>query len=253
MTDEQALRAVHQNIVETFPPIAGALNGAMVLRDVTVSNMEFDDVTDVIRPKVLGSIHLDRIFHDVNLDFFVLLSSTNCIISNPGQANYAAANMGVCGVAANRMKRGLRSSVANIGTIIGIGYIAQYSERLSLTLSKQGLSPLNEEDFHQIFAEAIDVGHLDSPDGPEITTGIPEILANDINMPKWCSDPKFSRLVVHDVAASDGPKEEGGISILESLQSCQSQQDVFEVIKSESYPGPLVIACRLPDVAVGWI
>ena len=123
MTDEKALRAVHRTIVESLPPIVGVLNGAMVLRDVTVRNMAFDQVSDVIRPKVLGSMHLDRIFHEVDLDFFVLLSSITCVIGNVGQANYAAANMGMCGVAANRRKRGLASSVVNVGAIIGVGYI----------------------------------------------------------------------------------------------------------------------------------
>lgn len=105
MTDEQALRAVHQRIVASLPPIAGVLNGAMVLRDVSVRNMAFDQVTDVVGPKVLGSIHLDRIFYKAQLDFFILLSSINCIIGNVGQANYAAANMGMCGLAAHRRKR----------------------------------------------------------------------------------------------------------------------------------------------------
>lgn len=105
MTDEAALKAIHRKITASLPPIAGVLNGAMVLRDVSVRNMEFNQVTDVVGPKVLGSIHLDRIFHKAELDFFILLSSINCIIGNVGQANYAAANMGMCGLAAHRRKR----------------------------------------------------------------------------------------------------------------------------------------------------
>lgn len=105
VTDEAALQAVHRKITASLPPIAGVLNGAMVLRDVSVRNMAFDQVTDVVGPKVLGSIHLDRIFHETKLDFFILLSSINCIIGNVGQANYAAANMGMCGLAAHRRKR----------------------------------------------------------------------------------------------------------------------------------------------------
>lgn len=231
MTDEQALRAVHQKIEENFPPIAGVLNGAMVLRDVTVHNMEFDQVTDVIRPKVLGSIHLDQIFHDTDLDFFVLLSSANCIIGNVGQANYAAANMGMCGVAANRRKRGLRSSVANVGAIIGIGYITESAKQLDLTVANTRLTHLNEEDFHQIFAEVMEVGHPDVPDGPEISTGISEVLADEPNMPKWFTDPKFSRLIVQNVAGGGGKKEEASVSIHESLEACQSEQDIFDVVK----------------------
>jgi hypothetical protein len=79
-----------------MPPIVGALNGAMVLRDSSIPNMEYDQVMDVIRPKVLGSIHLDQIFYDINLDWFILVSSINCIIGNVGQANVSISLMPLC-------------------------------------------------------------------------------------------------------------------------------------------------------------
>ena len=232
MTDEKALSAVHQTIVETFPPIVGVLNGAMVLRDVTVPNMQFEQVQDVYKPKVLGSMNLDRIFHNVDLDFFVLLSSANCIIGNVGQANYAAANMGMVGVAAHRRKRGLRSSTANVGAIIGVGYITESASRLDLTVANTHLIHLNEEDFHQIFAEVLEAGYQDSPAGPEITTGILEVSPDEPNMPKWFSEPKFARLILHSAASGDDKKERmNDTSIQESLQACKSEQDVFQVVK----------------------
>lgn len=232
MTDENALRAVHQTIVETFPPIVGVLNGAMVLRDVTVPNMQFEQVQDVYKPKVLGSMNLDRIFYDVDLEFFVLLSSANCIIGNVGQANYAAANMGMVGVAAHRRKRGLRSSTANVGAIIGVGYITESASRLDLTVANTHLIHLNEEDFHQIFAEVLEAGYQDSPAGPEITTGILEVSPDEPNMPKWFSEPKFARLILHSAASGDDKKERmNETSIQESLQACKSEQDVFQVVK----------------------
>jgi hypothetical protein len=234
VTDEKALRGVHQAIVESLPPIVGILNGAMVLRDVSVRNMMFDQVRDVIRPKVLGSIHLDRIFHDVDLDFFVLLSSINCVIGNVGQANYAAANMGMCGVAANRRKRGLTSSVVNVGAIIGVGYITQSDRQLDVTVAKTAMMHLSEEDFHQIFAEAMEAGYPDSIAGPEISTGLLDISPESANIPKWYSDPKFARFIVHQTS-NIGDKKEQTIasSIQERLEACQSEQELLQVIKRE--------------------
>ena len=234
MTNEEALKATHQTIVETFPPIFGVLNGAMVLRDVSVRNMEFDQVTDVIRPKVLGSIHLDRIFHDVQLDYFVLLSSINCVIGNVGQANYAAANMGMCGVAANRRKRGLRSSVVNVGAVMGAGYITQSDRQLDVTVAKMAMMHLSEEDFHQIFAEAMEAGYLDSPVGAEISTGLLDISPDSANIPKWYSDPKFANFIVHRNASNDDQKGQGSsISIQDRLQACNTQEDVVQAIKGK--------------------
>lgn len=205
----------------------------MVLRDVSIRNMMLDQVMDVIRPKVLGSLHLDRIFQDVDLDFFVLLSSINCIIGNVGQANYAAANMGMCGVAANRRKRGLAAAVVNVGAVIGAGYITRETDRaLDVTVQKMAMMHLSEEDFHQIFAEAMEAGYLDSPDGPEISTGLLDISPDSPNIPKWYFNPKFANFIVHQTAAGGDKKEQtAAASIQDQLQSCQTQQDVLQIIK----------------------
>lgn len=218
-----------------MPPIVGLLNGAMVLRDVSVPNMEFEHVTDVIRPKVLGSIHLDRIFHDVDLDFFVLLSSINCVIGNVGQANYAAANMGMIGVAGQRRKRGLRSSVVNVGAIIGVGYITQSARQLDVTVAKAAMMHLSEQDFHQIFAECMEAGHLDNDVGPEISTGLLRVPPDSINIPPWYSDPKFTRFRIQQAAAGGGKDSQetaGSASIEELLQACRTKEDVERVVKS---------------------
>ncbi|KAI8151832.1 hypothetical protein K4K49_009694 [Colletotrichum sp. SAR 10_70] len=191
VTDETAIQAVHQKIVSTLPPIVGLLNGAMVLRDVSVRNMQFDQVTDVIRPKVLGSIHLDRIFYDINLDFFVLLSSINCVIGNIGQANYAAANM--------------------------------------------AMMHLSEQDFHQIFAECMEVGYLDNPNGPEISTGLLPITPDMANIPPWYRDPKFTRFLVQQSSNNGGEQERAtSTSVQDLLLECCSRKNLMQVVK-EAY------------------
>ena len=247
VTNKKALESVHQTIVETFPPIIGVLNGAMVLRDVSVRNMEYNQVTDVIRPKVLGSLHLDQIFHDVELDFFVLLSSINCIIGNVGQANYAGANMGTCGIAANRRKRGLNSTAVNVGAVMGAGYITESDRQLDLTVAKMAMMHLSEEDFHQIFAEAMEAGHLDSPVGPEISTGLLHISPDSANIPKWYSNPKFAHLIVHQTASNDEKKEQtNAASIQDRLQACQTRPSVLQVIQRKSRLSSLDTKSPLP-------
>ena len=195
-----------------------------------------DQVTDVIRPKVLGSIHLDQIFRDVDLDFFILLSSIIGVIGNFGQANYAAANMGMCGVAANRRKRGLASAAVNIGAVVGAGYITQSNRQLDVTLvAKMAMMHLSEEDFHQIFAEAMEAGYLDSPVGPEVSTGLLDISPESANVPKWYSNPKFARFIVHQTAGNHDQKDQSNAaSIQDRLQACRTEQDVLQLIKRRS-------------------
>ncbi|KAI0889613.1 polyketide synthase [Annulohypoxylon maeteangense] len=233
VTDEIALKAVHDEIVRTMPPIAGALNGAMVLSDSSIPNMQYDQVMDVVRPKVLGSSNLDQLFYDVNLDFFILVSSINCIVGNVGQANYAAANMYVCSLAAKRRKRGLNAAAVNIGAVIGAGYITRETDRgLDNTVEKNALMHLSEDDFHQIIAEAIEAGYPDSPSGPEITTGLLDISPDSPNIPKWYSNPRFSRFLVHQTASAEDKKEEiATASIQDQLYACKTESDLSLLVR----------------------
>lgn len=234
MTDEKALRAVHRDIVQSMPLIAGVLHGAMVLRDTSIPNMEYDDVMDVVKPKVLGSLYLDRIFHDDDLDFFILISSIACIVGNVGQANYAAANMYTCALAANRRRRGLNAVALNGGAIVGAGYMTRDRDRraLDLTREKMALMPLSEEDFHQMIAQAIESGHMDSTDGAEITTGLLNIDPDSPYVPIWCRDPKLSHFVVQQSAGNEVRRDQSAVaSIQDQLQDCKTRQDLTLLIE----------------------
>lgn len=237
VTDEPALRTAHKSICETMPPIIGVLNGAMVLRDVSILNMSFELMSDVFRPKVYGSIHLDNIFKDDNLDFFILFSSINCVIGNLGQANYAAANTFMCSLAAQRRQRGLAATALNVGAIIGAGYMERESSKaLDLTVSKMALMHLSEQDYHQLFAEGIDAGRPDSGDAPELTTGLLDIPAADTeNAPKWHSNPAFSDFVVHQVENNGADSGNEVItSVQDQLAACKNESDVIAVVKGNS-------------------
>ena len=63
----------------------------MVLKDTPIRDMSLEQMTDVLRPKVDGSVHLDRLFQDKSLDFLIFFSSVLGITGNMGQANYTAA------------------------------------------------------------------------------------------------------------------------------------------------------------------
>lgn len=236
MTNEPALSAAHRTICETLPPITGVLNGAMVLRDVSIQNMSFEQMSDVIRPKVYGSIHLDRIFENENLDFFILFSSINCVLGNLGQANYSAANAFMCSLAAQRRKRGLAATALNLGVIIGAGYMERESSKtLDLMVSKMALMHLSEQDYHQVFAEAIDAGRPSSGDEAELTTGLLDIPAADgPNAPVWHNNPIFSSFIVHQIK-KDGAESgnEARVSIKNQLIACKSLNDVLAVVRRE--------------------
>ncbi|KAI5865338.1 putative polyketide synthase [Durotheca rogersii] len=231
--NEEALKAAHRKIHETLPPIVGVMNGAMVLRDVAIRNMSFGELTDVTGPKVDGSIFVERIFRDIDLDFFVLVSSINCVIGNLGQANYAAANMYMCSLAAQRRKRGLRAATVNAGAIMGAGYMERESRRaLDLIVQKLHMMRMSEEDWNQALCEAIDASRLESPYGPEITTGLSDVPFDTTSAPYWFLNPMFSSFIVQQKAnAVLKNADKNTKSIQDHLAACQSRNDVHEVVK----------------------
>jgi hypothetical protein len=71
----QALTSVSSDEGTKFPPIAGVMHLAPVLRDAAFSNMAYDDLKAVIDVKARGTLNLHDVFKDESLDFFIMTSS----------------------------------------------------------------------------------------------------------------------------------------------------------------------------------
>ncbi|RYP43494.1 hypothetical protein DL770_011642 [Monosporascus sp. CRB-9-2] len=251
VTDYDALTTVRTDICNTWAPIAGVFNGAMVLRDTMIENMTFSQLSDVLGPKVTGSLNLDRLFSSdqPTLDFFVLMSSINYTIGNPGQANYAAANAFQCSLAARRRRRGLPGVALNVGAIIGAGYLHRAQKhKMDLTVARGGLMHLSEEDFHQIVAAGVIMGRAGTGDDfneAELTTGLLEVANDTADRPIWFSDPKFAHLIVQrggeaselepatpTEGRTGGSAKPIAISLFkDKIHACRSRQDLFETVK----------------------
>ncbi|KAL1842948.1 hypothetical protein VTJ49DRAFT_3589 [Mycothermus thermophilus] len=186
-----------------LPPVGGVVNGAMVLEDGVFASMSPDSFQRVMRPKTVGSANLDAVFDDKDLDFFIMTSSFAAIGGHAGQANYAAANMYMNGLAAARRRRGLPGSVLNIGVIYGLGFLHREKDDLYQGLEREGYPPISERDLHHMFVEAIVAGRpLKDYDGEEgqvydITTGLRRFDGNNRTL-HWHKDPRFSHFTVRE-------------------------------------------------------
>lgn len=94
------------NIVETalsrFGQLDAVVNNAGILRDAIFHKMSVDDFETVIKVHLMGSFYVShaaaRIFREQESGAFVHFTSTSGLVGNFGQANYAAAKLGIVGL-----------------------------------------------------------------------------------------------------------------------------------------------------------
>ncbi|MEE9355676.1 MAG: SDR family NAD(P)-dependent oxidoreductase [Methylococcaceae bacterium] len=80
------------DVKKTFGPINGVIHSAGVLEDNLLPNKKLTSLLKVAKPKVQGTVNLDKLTRSEPLDFFVVFSSLTSILGNPGQSDYGAAN-----------------------------------------------------------------------------------------------------------------------------------------------------------------
>jgi hybrid polyketide synthase/nonribosomal peptide synthetase ACE1 len=78
ITNRDSVRSVYEKICAELPSVGGVAQGAMVLQDTMISEMDLDRVQNVLRPKVNGSVYLTKYFpqHRLNSSFSSLLAFT---------------------------------------------------------------------------------------------------------------------------------------------------------------------------------
>ena len=88
--------------VDTYGRLDGVVNNAGILRDAIFHRMSVEAFESVIKVHLLGSFYTShaaaRIFREQESGAFVHFTSTSGLIGNFGQANYAAAKLGIVGL-----------------------------------------------------------------------------------------------------------------------------------------------------------
>ena len=95
-------QAILQAGLDAFDKVDGVVNNAGILRDVIFHKMTEDDWDSVINVHLKGSFNTSRAaathFRQQQSGAFVHMTSTSGLIGNFGQANYAAAKLGIVGL-----------------------------------------------------------------------------------------------------------------------------------------------------------
>ncbi|KAJ6040214.1 hypothetical protein N7444_009119 [Penicillium canescens] len=255
VTDKDSVANIVKTIRLTCPPIAGVTNGAMVLSDALFTGMTFEAMRDVLQPKIDGSYNLDQEFYQDELDFFVLFSSGACVVGNSGQANYAAANGYLNGLARHRRRRGLRASTFDIGLVAGIGYVESAAQHVVDQLGKYGMTVLSESDFRRAFAETILAGYVSAQDKENfpdavLTTGIRTMTDDETNV-VWYANPVFSHCILHAKASETDANNESetkakALPVTEQLLRSANKEEALELLQ-ESFSAKLRVILQIDD------
>ncbi len=118
VSDPLAGKRMVEQAMDSFGRIDCVINNAGILRDRIFHRMEHEDFETVVKVHLFGSFYVARaaapIFREQQSGSFVHFTSTAGLVGNFGQANYAAAKMGIVGlsrsIALDMMRYNVRSN-----------------------------------------------------------------------------------------------------------------------------------------------
>ncbi|KAK8066217.1 PKS-like enzyme [Apiospora hydei] len=230
-------------------PVAGVIQGAMVLRDRIFGSMSVEEYRQAIAAKHRGTWHLHHVAREqgCDLDFFTLLSSVSGVVGQRGQANYAAANVFLDNFAHYRRRLGLAACAVDLGAIEDIGYLSEHKEILQAF--DPSWTPINEKLFVKIFARALrqDV----SSGGPRAADAVADaqlVTALAVPQPqdaRLLADARFAALDFGSTAEGGGGGGSGSGSV--SSEAAKAVQALFLLVKSGA-PASSVLKATI-DVA----
>jgi NAD(P)-dependent dehydrogenase (short-subunit alcohol dehydrogenase family) len=119
VTSRDGVKRMIEQAMDSFKGLHAIISPAGILRDTMFHKMTDADWDQVIEVHLQGSYNITRAainhFREQNEGSFVLFTSTSGLIGNIGQANYAAAKMGIVGlsriIAMEGAQKNVRSNV----------------------------------------------------------------------------------------------------------------------------------------------
>jgi hybrid polyketide synthase/nonribosomal peptide synthetase ACE1 len=205
----------------------------MVLSDHLFADLSLDTMQSIFRPKVEGSMFLDELYANDDLDFFILFGSMAGPMGNRGQSAYSAATTFMSSIIQGRRARGLVGSIINPGEISGVGYVARLAHLLSDALADSfGSLALSERDLHELFAEGILAGRRESGHSPELIAGVAACTPSEQPNIIWYPNPRAWHFVNHFRSTTSRNTTSEAVPVKVQLESASSMHEAAEIVES---------------------
>jgi mycoketide-CoA synthase len=153
--DREALAKALADVPVQYP-LSAVIHAAGVLDDAVVTSLTPERVDAVLRAKVDAAWNLHELTRDAPISAFVMFSSLAGLVGSSGQANYAAANSFLDGLAVHRRAQGLPA------ISLGWGLWDQASDMTGgldaagrARLARTGVKALSSADALQLFDTAM--------------------------------------------------------------------------------------------------
>ncbi|KAF5026352.1 hypothetical protein F66182_1560 [Fusarium sp. NRRL 66182] len=245
--DAESLSSAWAEIHAAMPPVAGIMNGAMVMRDRLFADQPWADFSRVLAPKVAGTQNLvallDREAKSKQLDFIVFFSSAVAVAGNPGQTAYGASNWYMQGMASQLRRRGVPACVLHMGSVSGLGYVHRHEKRKKLEESLHVLmTSVSETDLLDMLAEAIAGAR------PDIIAGI----RGDIRAYSWREQPRLWHYLQSDEEAEEATAQDSDhVSLKVQLAAAASDQDSGLELLIKSFKSALGVMLHMKEEELG--
>lgn len=90
--NKEQMKSLFSRVLEKFGPVNGVLHAAGVMNEGVIQWKKKDEISQVLHPKVTGTLALFDILQEQPPDFFLLFSSLATFMAPAGDVDYCAAN-----------------------------------------------------------------------------------------------------------------------------------------------------------------
>jgi amino acid adenylation domain-containing protein len=143
VADEPAINNLLEHLAHSAPPLRGIIHAATGASAASIEQLTVTQILETLRPKIAGTITLERVTRRLDLDFVVLFSSLAAILGASGQVHYAAANLFLDATAQVENRPGRRVLSINWGSW---ETVRMASEETRLGYRRAGLLPMSNSE-----------------------------------------------------------------------------------------------------------